>query len=572
MADRPDMVMKDNQWNIDCEEFKRFYSLLKAGLHSYANSVRYGGEARRKWIGQIVGFAVMVFGLFFAANAAFRFAEQLIGQKFELQLLSFISLFMSVGMLMLLRDGMETAMKILYEREDIPLLISSPITPATVFSYKLLQTITANLWGLVIWLLPPWIALARIFHPPWTFYLLLLPALSLFLIILVTIIAAIMITIIRFFSSPKVMLAVKIMTGAVSFLGFALFFIWGIGNIQDFVNLLAKSQTPIANWYPHVWVGKFLSSFLPEVDVSPLRWGLLLLAAGIGLPAVAIVLATRIYYRSWELLRSSQTAPRKRAKAKAAKSFTRGRMRAIILKDLRTLMHNRQQIMGIAMLSAITLLIILGLISKSDENLQDVMNLLVPLTYVIVFYSLIISLGVTWGAFKNEGDAWWILQSSPIPPAMLYKAKLIFGFAIALLYTEFWTAFALLLIRTQIKISLIVISSAGILTLTLVAVNVAIGSLPWMAEVGQWKKSRNPTARIATYILSMLFEIMLLIVPVIALFVAWDSEGPPLFSQLPRFIAKLTAVGTILLFFTGVFITSYVIGKRNLSRLIALKL
>jgi len=564
------------QWYIDRKELKRFYFLLKTGLHSFANAIRYGGEARRKWIGQIAGFSVMVFALFFAANAAFRFAERLLGEAFEIQLLSFISLFMSVGMVMLLRDGTETSMKILYQREDIPLLISSPIAPATVFSYKLLQIITSNLWGLGIWLLPAWIALARIFHPPWPFYLLLLPVLFLFLVILVTIIATIMTVIIRFFSSPKVMLVVKVITGAMSFLvglGFALFFIWGIGNIQDVVNFLTKLQMPMASWYPHVWVGNFLSSFLPDVDISPLRWGLLLLATSIGLPAVAVALATRIYYRSWELLQSAQTTTRKRPKIKSAsiKLFTRGRMRAIIVKDLRMLMHNRQQIMMIVMLSAITLLIILGVVGKSGGVPKDIMDTIMPLMFVVIFYSLIISLGMTWGAFKSEGDAWWILQSSPIPPATLYKAKLIFGFAIALLYTEFWLAFAMMLIRVQIKIGLPVMCATGVLTAALVAINLTIGSLPWMAEIGQWKKSPNPTARIATYILSMMFEIILLIGPTIILFIAWESEELPLFSQFPGYVAKFAAIGTVVLLFLGVFITSYVIGKRNLSRLIAMR-
>jgi len=556
----------------------KFFLLSKTGLHSFNNAVRYGGEARRKWIMQIAGFSVMVFALFFAANAAFRFAERLLGEAFERQLLSFISLFMSIGMVMLLRDGMEASMKILYEREDIPLLISSPITPATVFGYKLLQIITANLWGLAIWLLPPWIALARIFHPWWPFYLLLFPALFLFLVILVTIIATIIMIITRFFSSRKIMLIVKIMTGTVSFLiglGFALFFVWGIGNIQDVVNFLAKLQMPMASWYPHVWVGNFLSSFLPGVDISPLRYGLLLLAASIGLPAFAIFLATRIYYRSWEsrLCQDAQTITRKRPNIKnsSTKSFTRGRMRAIIVKDLRILMHNRQQIMMIVMLSAITLLIILGVVSKSDGVSKDIMDTIMPLMFVVIFYSLIISLGMTWGAFKNEGDAWWILQSTPIPASTLYKAKLIFGFAIALLYTEFWMAFAMMLIRVQVKIALPVMCAAGVLTAALVAINLTIGSLPWMAEIGQWKKLRNPTARIATYILTMIFEIILLIGPTIILFIAWESEDLPFFSRFPGYVAKFTAVGIVLALFLGVFITSYVIGKRNLSRLIAMR-
>ncbi len=326
--------------------------LLKTELHSFVNVVRHGGEARRRWIGQLIGFSALVFVLFFVADAALSYAADQLDDFFGL-VLKFINFFMAIGMFMLLRDSMETSMKMLYQREDIPLLMSSPITPATVFGYKLFQIIAANLIGMFIWLLPPWIALARVFHPSWPFYILLLPTLLLFLVILVTIIATITMIIIRFFSSRIVMVIVKIITITISFLvgvGIALFFVWGLGNIQDIINFLAKSQMPMAKWYPHIWVGNFLSGFLPVppgVEVHPLQWGLLLLATGIFLPAVAILLATRIYYRSWEFSRRIETKPRKKKTNKDVpiKFFTRGRMRAIIVKDFWMLMRNKQQMM-----------------------------------------------------------------------------------------------------------------------------------------------------------------------------------------------------------------------------------
>lgn len=557
--------------------------LLKTELYSFVNVVRHGGEARRRWIGQLIGFSALVFVLFFVAYKTLSYAEEQLDDFFGL-VLKFISFFMALGMFMLLRDSIETSMKMLYEREDIPLLMSSPITPATVFGYKLFQIIAANLIGMFIWLLPPWIALAHVFHPSWPFYILLLPTLLLFLVILVTIIAAITMIIIRFFSSRIVMLVVKIVTITVSFLvgvGIALFFVWGLDNIQDIINFLAKSQMPMANWYPHVWVGKFLSSFLPDVKVEPLQWGLLLLATSIFLPAVAILLATRIYYRSWGVSRRIETKPRKKKTSKdvSIKFFTRGRMRAIIVKDFWILIRNKQQMMMIVMLSAIILLAIFIFVSKSaqeqardielDEKPKDIWDVLAPITIQIVIYSIIITFGMTWRAFKNEGDVWWILQSAPLAPTILYQSKLIFASVIALVYVEFWVGLALMLLRIPVSLALVPMLCAGIITAVLIAVNVAIGSLPWMAEVGQWKESRNPPARVATYILSMIFDFALIIGVVLWIVLTWGEKLAIFQKYLPALAVKIIAAGIALLFFLGVFIASYVIGEKSLSRLLS---
>jgi len=399
----------------------------------------------------------------------------------------------------------------------------------------------------------------------------------LFLVILITIIAVVTMIIVRLFSSRRVMMIIKIVTGTVSFLAgvsIALFFVWeGLGNIQDILNYLAKSRVPMANWYPHIWVGKFLSSFLPGVEINPIRWGLLLLVGSVGLPVIATFISTRIYYRSWELSRSIEVTPRKKTKTKVAsfKSFTRGRMRAIIMKDFWTFIRNSKQIMMTVMLSAIILLTIFAYIGKIDENsTAGSPEVLAPITPQIILYSIIISFTVTWGAFKNEGDVWWLLQSAPISPSALYKPKLIFGMILSSLYTGFWMVVSLLLLRMPANlISISILFIAGIITAVLVSINVAVGSLPWMAEVGQWKQSKNPTARIVTYILSMILNIFLLIIPIIFLGAVWDGKDLPLLNSLPENAAKFSAIGIILLFFLGIFIASYMIGKRNLSKLLS---
>ncbi len=541
--------------------------LLKIGLQSFANSIRYGSEARGKWIGQFIGFGTLVFALYWAANASLKYASDKLGDMSGPLALHFISFFMAIGMFMLLKDGMETSMRLLYEGADIPLLASSPLNCATVFAYKLISIVAANLFSTAVWLLPPWVAVARVFHPSWPFYILLLPTLLLFSVILITVISTIIMIIYRFFSSRKVMLILKVV-GIIAMLlmgiGLALFFTWGLPRTPEMVKFIAKLRMPVARWYPQIWVGAFLSGFLPGVSGETFRWGMLILTTGISLPLLSILIATRIYYRSWEISRRIEIK-RKRTKSKTSSlTFTRGRMRAFMKKELWAFLRNRKQIMMLVMLSVIILVTIVGFRGEKASGSKTSVALVVT-TGQIVLYSMMISMHLTWNAFKSEGAAWWLLQSAPISPSMLFHAKLMFGALFALLYTEFWLGISMLLLRPETFACLLTLLVGGIAAITLASINTAVGSLPWMAEVGV--AQRNPSARAATIIFSLIIDIFLLMGPIFLLVATWEDNNIPILN-IPPYAAKAATVGVVILIFVIFFAMAYFIGKKSLAKLL----
>jgi len=426
---------------------------------------------------------------------------------------------------------------------------------------------------MAVWLLPPWAAVARVFHPSWPFYILLLPTLLSFLVIVITVISTMVMIIYRFFASRKVMLILKIIGIAAILLmgvGLALFFTWGLPQTPEMVEFITKLRMPVGRWYPHVWVGEFLSGFLPGPSGEPFRWGMLILTTGIFLPLLSILIATRIYYRSWELSRRVEIKrKRTRAKTSSLRTFTRGKIRAFMKKELWTFLRNRKQIMMLVMLSVIILLTIVGFVGKEASE-QETSVALVVATGQIVLYSMMISMRLTWGAFKSEGAAWWLLQSAPISPSMLFHAKLTFSVLFALLYTEFWVGISMLLLQPETFACLLAPLAGGIAAITLAAINTAVGSLPWMAQVGVAQHQRNPSARAVTIIFSLVIDIFLLMGPIFLLVATWEDNNIPILN-IPPYAAKAATVGIVIFIFVIFFAIAYFIGKKSLAKLLLME-
>jgi len=179
-------------------------------------------------------------------------------------------------------------------------------------------------------------------------------------------------------------------------------------------------------------------------------------------------------------------------------------------------------------------------------------------------------MNLTWGAFKSEGNAWWLLQSSPISPAMLFHAKLTFSMLFTLLYTEFWIGVAILLLRPTSFTCMLAPLSSGIVALSLAAINTAVGSLPWMAEVGDARNQRNPSARTATIIFALIIDICLLMGPLFLLVTACEDNKIPLLNISP-YAVKAVAVGIVSFIFAIFLAIAYFIGKKYSAKLLMME-
>ena len=479
-----------------------FRTLLSASWQSWLNGIRFRAEVKRKRLIEVVGFAIFITALYLMGHAIL---SQL-SRPHPSVILRIINVFMTLGVFVLAKDAMEKTLKLFYEAPETSLLLSLPLSPLTVFGFKLIELIAANLFGMVVWLMPPWIAFGKFFQLPWHFYPVLIPACFCLYIIIVSQVTMGMMIITRFFSSGGVIRVLKIIgvligMSAGFLLSTSFLALDRADQITEF--LLNRFNTPASSWYPHAWAANLLTGWLPGVELELWRWGGLLLSGTIGLPILAAMLASRIYARSWECAKHVEVMPRRRVnKSGRFSPLGRGRIRSMMAKDFLVFVkHRGWLIMGIMLtLNLLALLVFFTHQLKSISHYQPFLELLYKFQTVVMFYPAMMTLGLTWAGVKSEEKTWWLLKSTPTSLNLLLHSRLLVATLCATIYANSWMLLGLIFFRAPLGLWLPTLAATTLVTATAAAFNTALGALPWVAQIGTASGAvvKKPILRTAT--------------------------------------------------------------------------
>ena len=552
--------------------------LLKSSWQGWLNSIQYASEERRKKVVAIIGFLVMMAALYLIGHAIFK----VVGQQADANgqtILRAINICVGLGVFILVKGAMENTIKKFYEDADTSLLLSS-LPPSTVFGFKLIQLIAASLLGMVIWLFTPWIAFGRLFGLPWHFYLGVIPACFCLLVIIVTNVVVVMMLVIRFFSSQRMIQVSKIVGAIIGvvagfFLAFSVFtFAWS-DEIATF--LLERLKVPTSDWYPHLWTAKFMISWLPESGIQPLRWGIQLIVASIVTPFLGVLLASKIYHRSWEYARRVEVNPRQNNKKQRGTALLgRGKIRSMMAKDFHVFLRHKGRVTMIAILTLLQLIPISTLVYQIqiDDKINYAVYLpnLAAIAVQIMIYSVIVTAGLSWGGCKADAKTWWLLKSSSISPALLFDSKLVIGTLCAVGYAAVWLVVVLILSRIPFQLWLPVLLMTAVITATATTFNTAMGTLPWVAEIGETDQdfSKQPILRLTTLVVTIIVNLILFSAPTIILQIVVLGEME-FFGGKQRGLLSASqqlTIGFILIILIGMWAISYFLGRQSLRKLL----
>ncbi len=563
--------------------YHRTRLLARVGWCSFLNAIRYDRQSRRRWIGQLIGLGTLVFIIGLAARFVFDVASQRLGASFQGIVFQALAFFTLLGMLMIIREAMDLMMRRAYQDPDIPLLMTSPLSPASIFAYKLTQVMLSNIPGLCVWLLPPWLVMAYLLHAAWGFYVVLLPVLLLLLINIVTSVGITLLLIMRFFISPRVLRILKTVGMTCGFLvglAVALFFVARNAQKEAFFQTVMQATNAIPQSRPDFWVAKILVSFMPAIQSDFWPATGYLIATSTLLPLLTLFLASKIYHAGWELSHTIQSKnhpirenPSRRSKTVMKWSDRwRGKRTTIMLKDACALRYNPQYILMSGLLTGIAIMTIFLVASQpaTDQGKEIFSDRFPPLLFQMIIYSLIIAVPLTIHAFRTEADTWWLMQSLPIDAKTLFVTKLIFAAAVTCSYACLCVSLGMLLLRIPILYWLIVLAGVSLVVATMVTVNLAVGTLPWFAEI-QGVRQRNPVARVTVILATLLLNIVLLGGPFALIAVVWEKEPTiPWLNSLSVSTVKLLTLGFIVAFLTCILAGAYRFGQRSLTRLLIL--
>ena len=465
--------------------------LLKASWQGWLNNIQHASEERRKKVAEAIGFLVLMTALYLIGHAIFKVVKQRADTDGQ-AILHAINICMGFGVFILVKSAIEETIKQFYEAADTSLLLSL-LSPSTVFGFKLVQLIASSLFGMVMWLFPPWIAFGRFFDLPWHFYLGLIPTCFCLLVVIVTDVVVVMMLVTRFFSSRRMIQLLKIVgaiigTAAGFFLAFSILIFEWSDEIATF--LLEQLKLPISDWYPHLWAAKFMMSWLPESEIQPLRWGIQLVFASIAIPLLSVLLASKIYHRSWEYARHTEVNPKQKSKRQINTPLLgRGKIRSMMVKDFHVFLRHKGRVMMIVILTLLQLIPIAAAVYqiRADDEIYYSFHLpnLAAITVQIMIYSMIVTAGLSWGGCKAEAKTWWLLKSSAISPTLLFRSKLLIGTLCAVAYAGVWVFVILTLFRIPFQLWLPILLMITLITATATAFNTAMGALPWVAEIGE---------------------------------------------------------------------------------------
>ena len=346
--------------------------------------------------------------LYLIGHAVFKVVGQQADTYTE-TILRALNICVGLGALILAKGAIEGTIKQFYEAPTHRCLLSS-LSPSTVFGFKLVQLIASNLLGMVMWLFPPWIAFGRLFGLPWHFYLGLIPTCFCLLIIIVTDVVVVMMLVTRFFSSQRMIQFLKIIgtiIGAAAgfFLAFSIFTFEWSDEIATF--LLERLNLPTSDWYPHLWAAKLMMSWLPESGIQPLRWAIQLVAVSVATPLVGVLLASKIYHRSWEYARGVERSSTQCSKKRRSTTLLgRGKIRSMMVKDFHVFLRHKGRVTLIIILTLIQLIPIFALLYQmpTTDPIHYGFHLpnLAAIVVQIMIYSLIATAGLSWGGCKAE--------------------------------------------------------------------------------------------------------------------------------------------------------------------------
>lgn len=557
--------------------------LLKASWQSWLNDIQYASEERRKKVAEVIGFLVLMAALYLIGHVIFKVVEQQADTDGQ-TILRAINICVGLGVFILVRSAMEDTIKQFYEAKDTSLLLSS-LSPTTVFGFKLVQLITSGLLGMVMWLFPPWIAFGRLFGLPWHFYLGIIPACFCLLVIIVTSVVVVMMLVMRFFSSQRMIQFLKFIGAIIGaaagfFVAMSIVPLRWSTEIATF--LLERLKFPTSDWYPHLWTAKFMMSWLPESGTQPLRWGIQLIVASIVTPSLSVLLASKIYHRSWEYARRVEVNPRQNdKKQRNAALLGRGKIRSMMAKDFHVFLRHEGRVTLIIIITLVQLIMVFILVyqMRLDDKIYNdkiyyavYLPKLAAIAVQITIYSVLLTAGLSWGGCKADAKTWWLLKSSSISPALLFDSKLLIGTLCAIAYAEVWLVVVLVLSRIPAQLWLSILLMTAVITATATAFNTAMGTLPWVAEIGETDQdfSKQPILRLATLVVTIIANLILLSAPTIILqifvlgkmkFFGGRQSGSLSTSQ------QLT-IGFILISLIGVWGISYLLGRQSLRRLL----
>ncbi len=392
---------------------------------------------------------------------------------------------------MLLFSNLITSLSTFFLARDLDLVHSTPVSRDGFYYSRLISTTANSSWMVLFFGFPVFAAYGAVFGAGVTLYLWLAVILPLFLLIPAAL--GVFFTHLLVYLLPARRIRdILFFIGLFAFLLIYLLFRFSqperlvqpesFGNFVQFMNAM---ETPSSSWLPSSWSAEILAGPLFARQTEQGFYFALLASYALFLPLAASWVSSAVYLAGWSKAQESRQGRHK------SKLLDRGLewitrpfpeiSRAIMLKDIKTFLRDATQWSQLLLLVA---LIIVYLYNFKVLPLERSPIPTAPLRIVVSFANLAlagfvlsaVAIRFAFPSVSLEGNAFWILQTSPISLRTLIWSKFWLNFVPLLLLGEILIFLSNLLLRVPPWMMWLSLLTGFWMTFGITAIGIGVGA------------------------------------------------------------------------------------------------
>jgi len=457
-----------------------------------------------------------------------------------------LSLLLMLVFFLLIFSSMLSGINTLYLSSDLPVILSSPVSWENIYFSKWLETAFKSSWMILFAVFPVFVALGLVLKTPATYYVLLLPVLTIFVLVPVGI--GVMMSIVLMALVPakrarNIFVFLGLLITALLFLLFRLLKPERFANPEWFANLtifLSEMKLPVSALLPSTWATEALMPFFSKGSGTPIFYMSLLLFTAGAFIIFGNWLFRAFFYSGMIKAQQSRSALTGTYQEGALGPglyvwlfFVKGYRKALFEKDLLTFFRNVRQSSQLLLLFAI---IIIYLFSIKALPLEWGTYLSLQLKYIISFLNIgLVAFVITAVAARivlpsvdNEGRAFWIIRVSPVSMRGFLWSKFMMAFFPLLLLAQILIVISNILLGVRIWFILLGAGTCLVLVASITALATGIGA--YNARFSPAETDREQTGFQGTAFMLLAFAVIILtimleIIPTLSMFMKEVRES-----------------------------------------------
>jgi ABC-2 type transport system permease protein len=386
------------------------------------------GDRFRTFVLVLLGLAfwAFLFGVSYRVLNYFKTIEGL-GDLLALRLLSMILLtFFSI----LLFSNVVTSLSTFYLSGELDILLSAPVRIETIYRAKFIETIIDSSWMTLIYGLPVFIAYGTVFKSSLLFYFGLIFTIVPYLCIPASLGIVVTMLLVNAFPARRAK-DIIVLLGLLSFVViYILFRLLQPEKLVDpdafpsVVQYLTAMRAPVSPLLPSSWATEILSPLLRQTMGESVFYLMMLWSTALACIVIGEWLCLKIYYAGWS--RSQEGKKSSISRSRMADVFFMavsrpfpGKMRAIVLKDVKLFFRDTSQWSQLFLIFALMVVYIYSFkllpLERATMPSFFLQNLISFLNLGMVgFVTSAVAVRFVFPAVSLEGASFWIIRSAPL--------------------------------------------------------------------------------------------------------------------------------------------------------------